>query len=105
MVATHGSPLRDDRSIEQRENAVTTELSDLELFQELKGPDLEKLRRRAEEVRLQQDDIVFQEGDDAAGPAQALGLPGVRSGRRHDCGRALWPPLPPLRSWSSHAHG
>jgi CRP-like cAMP-binding protein len=65
MVATHGSPLRDDRSKEQRENAVTTELSDLELFQELKGPDLEKLRRRAEEVRFKADDIVFQEGDDA----------------------------------------
>jgi CRP-like cAMP-binding protein len=42
---------------------VTTELSDLELFRELKGPELDRLRSQAEEVALEADAVIFLEGD------------------------------------------
>ena len=42
-----------------------TELSDLELFQELKGTDLEKIRQRAEEIAVKAEDVIFEEGDAA----------------------------------------
>lgn len=44
---------------------MTTELSDLDLFRELKGPELDRLRQQAEEVQLEADSVIFQEGDTA----------------------------------------